>query len=307
MDFVIRSPDHWHQLRQDCAVTASAVGALICDHPYESRLSVYLRAIGELPSVDPIGAAESDWGHDAELMIPARVRRKRPDLQLRKADIFCRHETLPLGATPDFFDQYGGVWQAKCVDPRVYYRGWQEEPPLWILVQHQCEYLCSGRDYGGIVCLVRDAQWSTHVIEVPPHPGTLHAIEDAVGELALRIERREPPRPDYERDARLLMELNRHAKKGRVVDMTGDNYLASLAQRYMLAGEQKTRAEIEQDAAKAEIFEKIGDAAKVAANGFSIAAPEVAALADRTVTADMVGQTLKGRRGYRRLLISETA
>lgn len=298
----ITSPEQWHAMRNACVATASTVAALIAPHPFETPLSVYMRALG---GADPIAENEAmAAGLDAELMMPARVRRMRPDLDLKKMNLFFRHPKLRFGGTPDFTDQYDGNWQGKCVDPGVFFQEWQAEPPLWVLIQHQAEYLLTGRETGGVVCLVRDRLFSTLLHEVDAHEGTMRAIERAVAEMEERVANREPPPPDFQRDAELLGQLHRHATKGKTVDMSHDNRLVELAATYMRHSNAIDGADEARKAIKAEILTKIGDASKVLVNGYVIGAPEVAASPDKVITADMVGSTIKGRSGYRRVQIT---
>lgn len=298
----ITSVAQWHALRRSCVATASTVAALIAPHPFESPLSIYSRAIGE---IDPV--AETDamaCGTDAELMMPARVKRVRPDLDLRKMNLFYRHPKLRFGGTPDFTDQYGGNWQGKCVDPSVFYDHWQGEPPLYVLIQHQAEYLLTGRQTGGVICLVRDRLFSTMLHEVDAHEGTMRALERAVAEMEERIAERDPPPADFHADADLLAHLHRHAIRHKMIDMTGDNYLSDLVVRYTRAKAALETDEAEVNALRGEIMSKIGNPSKVLIRGYVISAPEIADGADKTITAADVGKVIKGRAGHRRLQIT---
>lgn len=282
-------------------VTASTVPALLCHHPYETPLSVYLRAIGESQDTsDPVSAAA---GHDAELMIPARVHRLRPDLRLRKMNSFFRHPRLSLGGTPDFEDSFAGIWQAKCVARSVFKRDWEGEPPLWVLIQHQCEYLLTGRASGGIVCLVRDGIFTTRLHEIEPHEGTMRAIERVVAEMTERVANREPPPPDFARDANIIESLNKTVKEGKTVDLRTDNHLPELTDRYLEIGEAIAKLQMEQKAIRAEILTKMGDAAKGEMKDYTIWAAEVGASEGTKITEAMVGQVVGERKGYKRLNI----
>ena len=59
------------------------------------------------------------------------------------------------------------------------------------------------------------------------------------------------------------------------------------------------------DAAKAEILEKLGTNSTALVDGYQCRAPLTSGGADKVITADMVGQVIKGRAAHRRFYIRE--
>jgi 5'-nucleotidase len=60
------------------------------------------------------------------------------------------------------------------------------------------------------------------------------------------------------------------------------------------------------DAAKAELMEKLGHAETALLDGFVVKAATVKAIPDTVITAEMVGDTINGRKSYRRFAVKET-
>ena len=300
----IADHEHWLAVRKQCAATASTAPALVADHPYETPYSVYLRAIGELPEIDENEAMAA--GLDAEAMMPARARRVRPTLRLAKNDDFYVHPSLRFGGTPDFFGDDGSIWQAKCVDPAVFYGAWTEGPPLWVQLQLQAEYRLTGATQGGVLVLIRDRRFTTHLYDVPRHNGAIAAIEDAVRDLEKRVATLNPPPVDWERDAAMVVRMHQAVcKTAAPADLSADARAHDLCQAYMLAAASEAAARKAKDAAKAELLTLIGAAPGAVCGAYTIRANAVAAQPDQAITPEMVGQMLKGRAAYRNFRIAE--
>ena len=105
-------------------------------------------------------------------------------------------------------------------------------------------------------------------------------------------------------DAAAVIRLNSYAEPGRLRDARGDEVIASAIADYARIGREIEDLQAIRDSRKAEILTMIGDAEKVLANGFTISAGMVADSPGTLVTADMVGQYVGGRRGYRNFRVT---
>lgn len=289
----ITSRDQWLGLRKKCVVTASTVPALLTKHPYETAFSIWCRAQGLLGDSEENEAMAA--GTDAELMMPARVKRLRPNLSLVKNNMFYFDDTLKFGATPDFLSGRSANWQAKCSSADIFYKDWKDGPPLWVQLQHQAEYMMTGHTSGGIICLVRDRHFSTYIYDDEPHEGAINAIREAVKEMRRRVEEDDPPAVDYQEDAERILSLLPKPTLSKVVDLTGDNRLTELLANYEQASEAEKAAQLTKKAIKAEVMTKVDDAEVMTCGTYRISAK----------TVDKKEHTVKAS-SYRDFRISKT-
>jgi hypothetical protein len=73
---------------------------------------------------------------------------------------------------------------------------------------------------------------------------------------------------------------------------------------YRQANAAKKNTEEDAEVAKARLLEAIGDAEKVLLPGYTVSASMIADTPPTLITAEMVGQTYGGRKGYRNLRIT---
>jgi hypothetical protein len=97
------------------------------------------------------------------------------------------------------------------------------------------------------------------------------------------------------------MDLNREGGD-ETIDLTADNLAHEAAAAFLFAKEARLEAEKREDAAKAELLDKLGTAGVGLLNGFSVRAATVAAIPER---AAQPGEIIKGRKSYRRITVKE--
>jgi hypothetical protein len=131
-------------------------------------------------------------------------------------------------------------------------------------------------------------------------------IEKRVEAFWRSIRANEPPPADYTRDGSTIADLYRDGDDS-VADLTGDNLAAVAAANYLHAAERRKVAQGEEDAAKAELLDKMGAASTAMINGFMARATTVAATPPTEITDEMVGATIGGRKSYRRFSVKEVA
>ncbi len=258
----ITDRDSWLALRKR-DVTASVVGALFGDHPYETALGLYVAKSG----VDMPGPETSVlWrGQLYESAVAIAVGQQRPDWTIVKATEYLRDPEARIGATPDFWvdgDARGrGVLQAKTVAPREF-RSWPEDqPPFWISLQTITEMMLSDAPWGVVAALVVDPYKPfVRLYEVPRHAGAEKRIREAVAKFWADIAEGREPNPDYGRDGDLIAALYPTEVPLKSIDLSGDNMLpALLAER----AEAKARMRADEkrcDEIETEVRAKLGDA-----------------------------------------------
>jgi hypothetical protein len=126
-------------------------------------------------------------------------------------------------------------------------------------------------------------------------------VEKRVADFWQSVEANDPPPADYTRDLDTITELYREGTE-EVVDLTADNLAHEAAAAFLFAKEARLDAEKREDAAKAELLDKLGSASVATLNGFTVRATTVASIPDRAAEP---GEIIKGRRAYRRLTVKE--
>ncbi len=253
----------WLALRsQDC--TASTIAALFGCHPYETALGLYIAKSGfEVSEPDN---AVLRRGRLLEGAVALAVEEQRPDWRIEKATEYFRDPAARIGATPDFFvhgDPRGlGIIQAKTVAPSVFKRQWTDTgPPFWIALQAATEMMLTGATWGAVAALVVDPfRLDCHIYEVPRHEGVEKRIRAAVAKFWSDVEAGREPEPDYGADAELIAAMYPAETPAKTIDLTGDNYAATLlAER----AEIKARMKVDETRCReveAEIKHKLADA-----------------------------------------------
>jgi predicted phage-related endonuclease len=191
-----------------------------------------------------------------------------------------------------------GILEIKTADWLVR-KGWGDEPPEHYLLQSQAYQGLDGVEWGDVLVLVGGNKLERFRYNF--RPKIYAEIERRVAEFWQSVEANDPPPADYTRDLATITELTREGT-GETIDLRTDNLAADAAARYLWAREARTKAQADEDAAKAELLDKLGAASVGLINGFMLRATDVAAVADREAKP---GEIIKGRRGYRRITVKE--
>lgn len=209
-----------------------------------------------------------------------------------------------LGGHPDQLvrcpDRGIGVLEVKTADWLVA-KNWGDEPPANYQLQANTYAGLAKVGWAEVVTLVGGNDPRRFPLEFRP---TLFAeTERRVAEFWQSVRDGNAPKPDYTRDGGTLSEL--YDPADTIIDLRLDNRMPELMQEYLAAKEAERAAGCLVDAAKAEILEKLGNNSAAMVEGYSCRVPVVAGSADRVITADMVGQTIKGRASHRRFYVKE--
>jgi predicted phage-related endonuclease len=264
----ITSREQWLAARQQ-DITASAAGALLGLHPYQTAFGLWAEKTG-LVSSDGATSPAMQRGLELEPIAIARLAKLHPTWSVERPNAYYRDPEARLGATPDCLvndperDGWGCV-QIKSVEPSAFREHWCEDdeirPPLWIACQVIVEAHLVGADWAAVAALVIGYGIDLHVIDVPIHAAIITRIKDETRKFWQMIEEGREPEPDYGRDAHLIEQLFARPEEIEV-DLSADNELPEAVAEYQTLG--KSIAEISElrKARRAEILHKMGNATK---------------------------------------------
>lgn len=292
-------------------VGASEVAALFDASPWLTRFELWHRKNGtiatpEFNGVKPDGAPDNeriDWGVRLEpVIIQAACERWGyvPQETPNRLD-----NDKGLGGHPDKLvicpERGPGILEVKTADWLVA-KGWGDEPPLNYLLQSQTYQGLAKVQWGDMIVLVGGNELRRYQYDFRAKLFT--EIETRVAEFWQSVQSGKAPKPDYAKDGRAVAEL--YGNPGdTAVDLRRDNRMPELLTEYLEAKEAEALAGARVDAAKCELLEKMGEHSEAIVDGFTCRAPLVGGKADSVITADMVGQVVKGRAAYRRFNIKE--
>lgn len=275
----IRDIPHLRALHRQY-LTASRLGALYGDG-YTSRWQEHMILSGRLEPAEIEGKL-LDRGNELQPIVAAKLQKLHPDWRVENVNAFFAHPTIPrLGASPDQIitapgRSSPGAGEAKIVNGQMFREAWSDGPPLFIELQHHCQMMCMGTDWGVISALVIgtwDWEFKAYVRDL--RPGTVKKIERDVRAFLADVDAGKEPKVDPIADAEAISDLYAEATDPPI-DLTLDNRMPELVRELEMSREGKSSHTKREAAAKAEILAKIGAAsgAKVA-GGIFIDAPTV--------------------------------
>lgn len=280
-------------------VGASEAAALFDCSPYVTRFELWHRRKGNIDSPDLSGAERVEWGLRLEPAIIAAAA-DRYGYQLEETPRRLSNGN-GLGGHPDQLatDERGpGIIEIKTADWLVF-KHWGDEPPNHYLLQAMAYAGLAGRKWCDIVVLVGGNRLERFCYDF--RPKIYAEIEKRVEAFWQSIEANDTPPADYTRDLDTIVDLHREGTD-ETVDLTGDNLAHEAAAAFLFAKEARLDAEKREDAAKAELLDKLGAASSATLNGFTVRATTVAGVPERIAEP---GEIIKGRRAYRRLTVKE--
>lgn len=197
--------------------------------------------------------------------------------------------------------QFGdGILECKNVDYLAYRDKWTDtDAPDHIEIQLQHQLEVTGMPWGCIACLVGGNTLRLIIRQRDAAMG--RAIRERVKLFWESIDANRPPSPVLPDDAEAVIALHQYANPDELpYDGRDNESLLSAARRYVELGRQITEAETERDSIKASVLLEIQEHPKLVLDGgFSISASLVKDTPPTLITADMVGKTYGGRKGFR--------
>jgi predicted phage-related endonuclease len=282
-------------------VGASEAAALFDCSPYVTRFELFHRKAGNIATPDLSDNERVEFGIRLEPAIIAAAS-DRFGYELEETPRRLSNGK-GLGGHPDQLasDERGpGIIEIKTADWLVF-KQWGDEPPEHYLLQAMAYAGLAGRKWCDIVVLVGGNRLERFCYDF--RPKIYAEIERRVAGFWQSIEADDPPSADYTRDLDTISELYREGTE-EVVDLTADNLAHEAAAAFLFAKEARLEAEKREDAAKAELLDKLGTACAAKLNGFTVRCTTVASIPDRPAEP---GEIIKGRRAYRKLTVKEQA
>ena len=257
-------------------INSSEVAALFDLSPY----STYFETFHSKLSPSEIAPDESNepqkWGLRLQESI-ARGVAEDNGFNVEPFPEYMVISELRMGSSFDFKIGAEGILEVKNVGAYRFHE-WAKnsdgtyEAPSHIELQLQHQFAVSGRKFGFIAALVGGNQVT--LIKREPDSKIIDAIKERIAQFWDRIDRNDPPAPDFNRDAEFIGRMFSNATE-RTADMRTSELLKDAAERYRSYSKLEKTAEAGKEAAKAEILTLIGDAGKVLGSGFSISAKVV--------------------------------
>lgn len=286
-------------------VTSTESAALFGLSPYVTRFDLWHRKkSGVVPEFETND--RMSWGNRLEAAIAYGIADEQ-GWQIQPMKDYRRLPAERIGSSFDFeiLNHPDGPahLEIKNVDYLAYRDGWlvhedgDIEAPAHIEMQIQHQMLVSGYSRTFIGALIGGNRGI--IIERLRDEPVIAAIRSKIAEFWQSVDDGIEPPPLMPEDAEAVIRLNQYAEPGKIIDATGDEKIASLVARLAEANKTKKLAEEDADVAKAELLIEIGDAEKVLLQGYSISAGSVQDTLPTMITAEMVGTTYGGRKGFR--------
>lgn len=302
------SQEHWLELRkQDVTSTESA--CLFGESPYMTHFDLWHRKrSGVVPEFKMNERVL--WGNRLESAIAYGIAEEQ-GWEVKPMKEYMRDPDARMGSSFDFvITNLGepGHLEIKNVDYLAFRDGWIEhddgsiEAPVHIELQVQHQMAVSGFKRAFIGAFIGGNRGV--VIERMRDDDVIAAIRAKVANFWRTVDAGLEPDPVMPGDAEVLIRLNQYAQPGKILSADGDDTLAQLIEEYKAAAAAEKNASEDKDVAKAEIFKHIGDAEKVLTGAWTVSAAMQADTPPTLITADMVGKSYGGRKGFRNLRIN---
>lgn len=290
-------------------VGASEVSALFDCSPYLTRFELWHRKKGNIatPEFNALhdGTPEDEriyWGVRLEAAIIEAAKERYGYIDREQVERLTNGNGL--GGHPDrrvICPERGpGILEVKTADWLIR-KGWGDEPPTNYLIQSQAYQGLDGVAWGDVLVLVGGNKLERFCYDF--RPKIYGEIERRVADFWQSVEADDPPPADYTRDLDTIADLYRESV-GNTIDLSTDNSATDAAHMFIWAKDARLKAEKSEEAAKAELLDKLGAADVAMLNGYVVRAATVASIPDRAAEP---GEIIKGRRAYRRLTVKEQA
>lgn len=288
-------------------VGASEVAALFDCSPYLTRFELWHRKAGNIdtPEFNAVhdGTPEDEriyWGVKLEAAIIEAAKERYGYTDREQLDRLTNGKGL--GGHPDrrvICPERGpGILEIKTADWLIR-KGWGDEPPEHYLLQSQAYQGLDGVEWGDVLVLVGGNKLERFCYDF--RPKIYAEIERRVETFWRTVEANEPPPADYTRDLDTITDLYRMGGD-ETIDLTGDNLAHEAAAAFLFAKDARLDAEKREEAAKAELLDKLGTAGTAMLNGFVVRGTTVAAIPERPAEP---GEMIRGRKAYRRINVKE--
>lgn len=283
-------------------IGGSETAALLGLSPWDTPWSLYQQKIGAIPPPDFSQLGERQrWGLNLERAIISEVARQTKQ-DIRKWTQGPLSNGV-LGGHPDsrrvVSNKTKAMVEIKTVDWLIF-RDWGGSPPDHYVLQLLTYMHLAGVDEGMIALLVGGN--NLKMFHYEQRPRLMEIIEKKAFELFDRVRRGDPPPINYEADREAIQELFKitgGTAGEEFVDLSDDNEVADAIQTYIAESAIEKAAKKNKEQAGALIKHKGASAGGVLCGDWSVKFSYSAETPAKVITADMVGETLKGRAASR--------
>jgi putative phage-type endonuclease len=252
-----RTRDEWLSLRVQ-TIGASESSALLGVNPFKTAFQLFHEKTGTAEKIAETPAMKR--GRLLEDDALELLAEERPEWKIEPNPIpggrVYRNMEHRLSCTPDAFvtapGRGLGICQVKTTNSVTFRNQWkidgEVECPTYIAVQAIQEAHLTGAEWACVLVLVfGDFTFEPHVIDIPLHAGIMDKVCKASLDFWGRIERNDPPPPDYAKDGAVIAAL--YSDPADVeIDLSGNRRM----QEIMVARDELKRREADgADAAKA--------------------------------------------------------
>lgn len=298
--FPYTTKQDWLNLKKE-DISSTESPALFGLSPYMTEFELYhLKASGTIMEIDE--SERMKWGKRLESAIAEGVA---ADLGLIVEPFkdYLRHPTVKgMGSSFDYaiesHEDGPGLMEIKNVDSLVYRNTWSDtEAPAHIETQMQHQLEVADRDWGLIVALCGGN--TPKILRRKRDREVGRIICQRVEKFWRDVAASNAPKPDYTRDADFIISL--HQSAGVNVLEPVEPELSDLIAEYDHIRTEASSYEELKKVKQAEILEIVGDDYNkvVTSNGYTLSCGMVKDTPSTVITADMVGQEIGGRKGYR--------
>lgn len=290
-------------------VTSTESAALFSMSPYLTAFDLWHRKhSGNVPEFKT--NERMKWGNRLEAAIAHGIAEEQ-GWTVEPMKDYMRLPDLRAGSSFDFRITNLGEpvhLEIKNVDYLAFRDGWIEhddgtiEAPEHIEMQVQHQMMVSGYKRAFIGAFIAGNRGV--VIERERDEDVIAAIRAKIAAFWRTVDAGQEPDPVMPGDAEAVIRLNQYAQPGKILDASTDAMIAALAEKYKTAAAAEAAAKEDKEVAKAELFEAIGDAEKVLLSHWTISAGLQAETPPTLITAEMVGTSYGGRKGFRNLRIN---
>lgn len=298
----------WLAMRkQDVTSTESA--ALFGMSPYMTHFDLWHRKhSGAVPEFK--SNSRMKWGNRLEAAIAHGIAEEQ-GWEIKPLKDYMRLPELRIGSSFDFIITSLGEpvhLEIKNVDYMAFRDGWIEhddgtiEAPEHIEMQVQHQMMVSGFKRAFIGAFIGGNRGV--VIERERDEAVIAAIRAKIAEFWHTVDNHIEPAPMMPGDAEVVIRLNQYAQPGKILDASSDANIAALVADYKHAAKLEKDWAEDKEVCKAKLLEAIGDAEKVLLDGWTISASMQAETPPTVITAEMIGTSYGGRKGFRNLRIN---
>jgi putative phage-type endonuclease len=234
-------------------IGASEAPAAVGVSPWETPLGLYLRKTGEIPDTEESEAMR--WGHLLEPVIAEEYTR-RTGRKVAQQQVWVTNEKYPhLAATLDGLTDDGPL-EIKTVGhhtaKELGEEGTDAIPEHWIVQAHQQMAVTTAERVDFAVLVGGQA---LKLFRVEKNDALMGVLLDRLATFWGRVERRDPPEPDYRQDAPLIASLY----KGCEGAIELDELDATMWEEYAALGSEMKRAGDRRSELKAQMLARLGD------------------------------------------------